>query len=380
MRARLFVAVVAVVAVVVPVTAQEFFHRNGLLMHASMGTNACRPHGFDVPPLGGDAWNVRAAVAFAPPTALLDLTFYSADETFGEMVGTGGHLEVTARLPRGPTRRLYVCVGPGANNGVDVIYSIHAGLAGNTDHRVPSAGDYADFDDELYREIIFNAHDSPEGQYSRTSRVLRNPSPQFYIRLGGPDECERALRVPFYVLHYWRMVVPIIAEQLTGIPYYYRVETGCENRPDRPGWVTVHYTTADEYEAETGREWGAATVARARLGASRGRIWIWWSPAWNGTFGNQHRGVIAHEIGHAFGLHHIGRDDSLSIMTRGPSRHDNAKVDVFLFTPAEELSARRAYAAGRGARYCGDPARCGTGNPRGFRPVEEWEDVIVIAD
>lgn len=35
----------------------------------------------------------------------------------------------------------------------------------------------------------------------------------------------------------------------------------------------VHYTTAEEYKAETGAEWGNAG-ARARLGARAGRIWV----------------------------------------------------------------------------------------------------------
>lgn len=376
--ARLFAAVAAVVAVVAPATAQEFFHRNGLQMRADMASNACRPHSFDVPPLG-DAWNVRAAVAFAPPTALVDLSFYRpGGATLGEVVGDGGYLEVTARLPRGPIRRLAVCVGPGADNNGAVIYSVHAGLAGNTDTRVPSASDWTEYDDELYRHLIFDDHETRGRLGTATSRVLRNRAPRFYIRLGGPEGCQEGFRVPLYAMHFWRAIVPVLAEQLTGAPYPYRVEVGCENRPDRPGWVTVHYTTEEEY----GDDWGHA-LARARVGASRGRIWIRWSPHWGGTFRDQHRRTIAHEIGHAFGLLHTNREGSIMRPGAGASLEEthNAKVDVYVFSAGEEDAARRAYRAGRGARYCGDPDECGNGQPSGFRWFDLPEPpVIIVAD
>lgn len=374
MRARLFVTVVAAVVAAVPATAQEFFHRNGLLMGSDMASNSCRPYSFDIPPLG-DAWNVRAAVAFAPPTALVDLSFYPpGGSALGEVVGDGGYLEVTARLPRGPRRRLAVCVGPGSDDNGEVIYSIHAGLAGNTDARVPSASDWTEYDDELYRHLIFNDYQAPGELGAAMSWVLWNPAPQFYIRLGGPEGCDDGLRVPLYAMHYWRAIVPVLAEQLTGVPYPHRVEVGCENRPDRPGWVTVHYTTEEEYDGD----WGDA-LGRARVGASYGRIWIWWNPRWNGTFHDQHREVIAHEIGHAFGLRHTDRETAL-MRSNGFVSSDDPLHDVHVFSAAEEDAARRAYRAGRGARYCGDPDECGNGQPSGFRWFDLPEPPVIIVE
>ena len=65
--------------------------------------------------------------------------------------------------------------------------------------------------------------------------------------------------------------------------------------------------------------------------------------------------LIIHELGHAFGLFHTNRRNSTM------HRDDYQGDTLALFSWAEEGSARRAYQAGRGSYYCGDPAVCGSG-------------------
>ena len=49
--------------------------------------------------------------------------------------------------------------------------------------------------------------------------------------------------------------------------------------------------------------------------------------------------------------------------------YDTAMLETLLvFTALEEGASRRAYRAGRGARYCGDPGRCGSGFAPGAIP------------
>lgn len=382
MCGRLLVAVVAVVAVVVPATAQEFLLLEGLTVPAT--DTGCRPQGFTVPALV-EPWNIRMSVVADPPGPFLDMSFYYAraqpgmgTRTIGVQGSTGGYLEVAGRLPAGPSRQLVVCVGPRNREplGTEVAYTVSGHWIGNADRRAPTASDEPRaFDDGLYRDLIFNGYHDPAGVVTATSRVLYNPSPQFYIRLGGPDGCGDSPRVPYSHVHYWRAIVPILAAQLTAVPYQHTVEAGCEPREARPEWVTVEYTTPDE----EGGNW----AGRALLGATAGRIWIRWNstrapaghPATDPGITAAQRETIAHEIGHGFGLRHTQREDALM------DPDGWFEGDRYLFTPAEEDVARRAYRAGRGARYCGDPDECGNGQPSGFRwyNLPEWP-VIVVED
>ena len=365
-------ALVAVALGAAPAAAQEFFRVEGST--AGLGEHACTPHSIPIGEMSGP-WNIRFSLVSTPHTASLRLSAY--DGTTGPFGGTasgwGGYLEVDAKLPKGRARNVSVCVG-----GEEATYTVRAHWTGGNERMVPTGSRWTSYDDELYRDLVFDNHEDPEGFAGATSRVLYNPIPQFYIRTSGPEGCGSPWRMHVETLHYWRAIIPILAEQLTGVPYRHRVEAWCDNRPDRRDWVTVHYTTAQEYEAETGREWGAAG-ARATLGASYGRIWIQREDK-NLALNDWHRSLIAHEIGHAFGLLHTGQPGRVMEPNAGwdgkwPPVYPRGSV----FTRDEEDSARRAYEVGRGARYCGDPMSCG----RGILLGPEWFlnlPVIVVAD
>ena len=87
------------------------------------------------------------------------------------------------------------------------------------------------FDDRFWRELIFNEHDAPgQGDFVR---VLSNPSPSVYVRLGNAGGTRRV--VADDRLDHIREVLPLLAEQITGRPYDGRIESGIEERGDRDG-------------------------------------------------------------------------------------------------------------------------------------------------
>ena len=218
--------------------------------------------------------------------------------------------------------------------------------------RIPHASDGMKYHDRMYRNLIFDDYDG----WSSQSWVLPWSDPDFYIRLGGARGCRAGRRVQHELLHYWRAVIPILAEQLTGEPYTRRVHAGCGNRARQYGWIIVEYVTPAEYHRETRREWGEGVLARASLGSTYCKIWIRSFPR-EDQLSQLWKNVIAHEIGHAFGLYHTGRPDLIMSASIGEERPNTLTI----FLPIEEGTARLAYRAGRGARYCGDPDVCGSG-------------------
>ena len=81
-----------------------------------------------------------------------------------------------------------------------------------------------------------------------------------------------------HVLHYWRALIPVLAEQLTGAPYIGRIRAGCQHRTSEYGVVTVTYVTPAEYRKETGRAWPVGSGAKAYVGSTYGRIWFAYAP------------------------------------------------------------------------------------------------------
>ena len=105
------------------------------------------------------------------------------------------------------------------------------------------------------------------------------------------------------------------------------------------GWITVRFVTLEE-NPDIGSSCGLATP-----GSNPGSIWIARDNGLcfrNGYF----RRLFAHELGHAFGLWHVGVREAMM---------SEAGNDTEWFTERERYHAQLAYEAGRGAAYCGWP-------------------------
>ena len=357
----------AIVLMSVPASAQEWFSFSGQYNGAADG---CTAYTVRVPSLE-EYRNTRISVTFEPDWAHVWVAVDDSNDgeyvqgTYGATSGVGGYLEIVTRLSPGPANDKEVCIGredtlPNAQvHQGSVSFDVTGTWAGNHDDATatPTASDWTGVDAELWRELVFDAYENPDGLQDNTSFVLPYPSPQYYIQLGGPQGCGPEWRMTLDTLHYWRAVIPIVVEQVTGVPYRQRVHAGCTPREEQWGWVVVKYIAPWEYHQETDKEWGENSFARARVGHTRGKIWFRYDGSAR-PLDQWHKETIAHEIGHSLGLRHTGRTDSIM----NPSRSGRSASAFHVLTPAEETVARRGFWNGRNAKYCDDQMSKCTGS------------------
>ncbi len=157
-------------------------------------------------------------------------------------------------------------------------------------------------------------------------------SPNVYIRTTNLEPGD---------VDYMRREIPEIVHQVTGQTYAGRVEHGT-NDVERRGWITIRAVTRDQApEFITG-----AFCGYARIGADPGKVWL------VKEAGCRLSRMLAHELGHALGLYHVG--DAGAVMRPFAS--------TINFSAAERHHGELAYRAGRGAGYCGNPETCGAGS------------------
>ena len=232
-------------------------------------------------------------------------------------------------------------------------------------NRPPTRPVDARFDDQFWRQLVFNQFDYPGTVGRQMTRVLETTSPNVYIRMGDPT----GRRVVSYGQRdHIRRAIPRLAEQLTGQPYRGRIEDGIADRT-QPGWITVRFVTQEE---EPDISEGAC--ARASVGADPGNIWIIRRARGNKycTDDRVFPELLAHEFGHAMGFGHVA--DRNAIMASGVYK------GIEQFSAREVYHARLAYKVGRWQRYCGWPfgATCFPRTALGASTLPTGPPVIVI--
>ena len=225
------------------------------------------------------------------------------------------------------------------------------------------------FDPALWRELVFDAFDCPDGFTSARCRRYwgdRTVEERITAVLPAPPNFHILTRAGTW--RFTRRQIETIeeaiedgVEQLTGTAFTGRVTTGTRLKSEF-GWVDV-LPLGDEF-------WeGQPPCGAAPVGATEGVILI-----------NTDRldecdllPVTMHEVGHALGYYHVlNLGDYLMspFLTEIPA----------VFTATEQFHARLAFELGRGARYTPDPRRTPTTSWRttdafSTGPVLRLEDI-----
>ena len=191
------------------------------------------------------------------------------------------------------------------------------------------------FDDAFWRQLVYYSYSYPNDVGTMRSRVL-DYKPNFYIRLSNDEG--RRLDLDWQLPHIRRLIPQAVAE-ITGEPFRGRIEEGMADRSDRD-WIHVRFKSGP-YEP----------CGTASVGTNPGGVTLGWVPTSPNHFCDSESWfelTFAHELGHAFGFHHVDRR-WLSLMNSPTS---SATPN---FTAREQYHMQLAYEVGRDRPYCGWP-------------------------
>jgi hypothetical protein len=270
-------------------------------------------------------WTLRGAITetlSGTPVEGATLTFSlasgSVTATSGgggswELTGTGtqGNLQATVSAPGYLTRAVHL-QGPSfqRNIAVDLIKEA------------------APFSLAYYRQIVRDAFDEPD-DLQPLRRWTVNPN--FYIRTHNPRTGNPILASELEMLI--GVIRSSVPQMSGGLLEAGAIETGVEERPDRPGQINVSFISDDS----------ADFCGQAAVGGNPGTITLNYGiSGCQSSCGAFAPRTVAHEVGHALGFYHVDQGNVMSTVWT------NRDCGVTNFSDAERYHARVAHARPRG--------------------------------
>ena len=190
------------------------------------------------------------------------------------------------------------------------------------------------FEDQFWKELVFNQHEEPGTIGRQVSWMLETTSPNIYIKTTDPNGHRVLFGNGLAQMIEW---APSYIQQLTGYSYSGRIETGRSDPDDRHGWIRVIPDWMED-----------GVCGRAAVGQNPGHIQL------NAAFAVcLDLEVFAHELGHALGFRHVDPQRFRQAVMK--PRGWRANQGQYQFSAREVYHARLAYEVGRGQRYCGWP-------------------------